>query len=132
MTTTAQPQIQSDGSTSHSGLAAWVDEVAALTTPERISWVTGSDQEWTALTDRLVASGTFTRLNEDIKPNSFHCASDPSDVARVEASTFICSVQEKDAGPTNNWMAPATMKALLNDLYRGSMTGRTMYVIPFV
>jgi len=125
-------QIHSDGSTSHSGLAAWVAEVAALTTPERISWVTGSDQEWKTLTDRLVASGTFTRLNEDIKPNSFHCTSDPSDVARVEASTFICSVEEKDAGPTNNWMAPDQMKVLLNDLYRGSMTGRTMYVIPFV
>src|SRR5664279_6066448 len=72
MTTTARLQIQSDGSTSHSGLAAWVAEVAALTTPERISWVTGSDPEWKTLTDRLVASGTFTRLNEDIKPNSFH------------------------------------------------------------
>src|SRR5450631_432971 len=132
MTITASSQVQTDGSTSHSRLAAWVDEVAALTTPDRISWVTGSDQEWKTLTDRLVASGTFTRLNEDIKPNSFHCASDPSDVARVEASTFICSVQEKDAGPTNNWMAPDQRKVLLKDLYRGSMTGRTMYVIPFV
>jgi len=132
MTTTAQPQIQSDGSTSHSGLANWVAEVAALTTPERISWVTGSDQEWKTLTDGLVASGTFTRLNEDLKPNSFHCVSDPSDVARVEASTFICSVEQKDAGPTNNWMAPDQMKTVMNDLYRGSMAGRTMYVIPFV
>ena len=125
-------QTHSDGSTSHSRLGNWVAEVAALTTPDRISWVTGSDQEWKTLTDKLVASGTFTRLNQDIKPNSFHCTSDPSDVARVEASTFICSVDEKDAGPTNNWMAPAKMKVLLNDLYRGSMTGRTMYVIPFV
>jgi phosphoenolpyruvate carboxykinase (GTP) len=132
MTTTARPQIQSDGSTRHGRLATWVAEVAALTTPDRISWVTGSDQEWKTLTDKLVSSGTFTRLNEDIKPNSFHAASDPSDVARVEASTYICSVDEKDCGPTNNWMAPDKMKALLSDLYRGSMTGRTMYVIPFV
>ena len=132
MTTTARVQIQSDGSTTHHRLADWVAEVAELTTPDRISWVTGSDQEWTALTEGLVASGTFTRLNEDIKPNSFHCASDPSDVARVEDRTFICSVEEKDAGPTNNWMAPDKMKKVLKDLYRGSMAGRTMYVIPFV
>jgi phosphoenolpyruvate carboxykinase (GTP) len=131
MTTTAGVQIHSDGSTSHSRLGAWVAEVAALTTPERISWVTGSDQEWKTLTDELVASGTFTRLNQFIKPNSFHCASDPTDVARVEDRTFICSVQEKDAGPTNNWMAPEQMKTLMTELYRGSMTGRTMYVIPF-
>jgi len=132
MTTTASSQIQSDGSTSHARLAAWVAEVAALTTPDRISWVTGSDQEWTALTDQLVSTGTFTRLNDDIKPNSFHSASDPTDVARVEDRTYICSVDEKDCGPTNNWMAPDKMKALMSELYRGSMTGRTMYVIPFV
>jgi len=132
MTSTTRLQIQSDGSTSHAGLAAWVAEIAELTTPDRISWVTGSDQEWATLTDGLVASGTFTRLNENIKPNSFHCASDPSDVARVEDRTFICSVDEKDAGPTNNWMAPDKMKAIMKDLYRGSMTGRTMYVIPFI
>jgi len=132
MTTTASSQIQSDGSTSHARLAAWVAEVAALTTPDRISWVTGSDQEWTTLTDRLVSTGTFTRLNDDIKPNSFHSASDPTDVARVEDRTYICSVDEKDCGPTNNWMAPDKMKALMSELYRGSMTGRTMYVIPFV
>jgi phosphoenolpyruvate carboxykinase (GTP) len=132
MTSTTRAQIHSDGSTSHSRLAAWVAEIADLTTPDRISWVTGSDQEWTTLTDSLVASGTFTRLNESIKPNSFHCASDPSDVARVEDRTFICSVEEKDAGPTNNWMSPDKMKAIMKDLYRGSMTGRTMYVIPFI
>src|SRR5665647_3487472 len=132
MTTTAQPQIQSDGSTSRSRLAAWVNEVAELTTPDRISWVTGSDQEWKTLTDELVASGTFTRLNEDIKPNSFHCASDPSDVARVEDRTFSCSVDEKDAGPTNNWMAPAEMKTVMRHLYRGSMAGRTMYVLSLI
>ncbi|MBC7559810.1 MAG: phosphoenolpyruvate carboxykinase (GTP) [Dermatophilaceae bacterium] len=132
MTTTAPLQIDSDGLTTHAGLARWVGEVAALTTPDRISWVTGSDQEWKTLTDGLVASGTFTRLNQDIKPNSFHCASDPSDVARVEDRTFICSVDERDAGPTNNWMAPDQMKTVMRHLYRGSMAGRTMYVIPFV
>jgi len=132
MTTTARTQIQSDGSTSHGRLAAWVAEIAALTTPDRISWVTGSDREWTTLTDKLVSSGTFTRLNADIKPNSFHASSDPSDVARVEDRTFICSVDQKDCGPTNNWMAPDEMKELMRDLYQGAMTGRTMYVIPFV
>ena len=132
MTTTADNQIQSDGSTSHDRLAKWVAEVAALTTPDQISWVTGSDDEWKTLTDKLISTGTFTRLNKDIKPNSFHCASDPSDVARVEDRTFICSVNEKDAGPTNNWMAPNQMKTVMKHLYRGSMTGRTMYVIPFI
>ena len=113
MTTTAETQIQSDGSTSHGRLGAWVAEVAALTTPDRISWVTGSDEEWKTLTDELVSAGTFTRLNEDIKPNSFHCASDPTDVARVEDRTYICSVDELDCGPTNNWMAPDAMKAIM-------------------
>ena len=131
MTTTAKPQIQSDGSTSHARLAAWVAEVAELTTPDRIYWVDGSDEEWVTLTDELVSSGTFIRLNDDIKPNSFYAASDPTDVARVEDRTFICSVDEEDAGPTNNWMAPDEMKALMTELYRGSMRGRTMYVIPF-
>jgi phosphoenolpyruvate carboxykinase (GTP) len=119
-----------DQPTSHARLAAWVREVAELTQPDRVHWCTGSDDEWTELTDGLVATGTFTRLTK--KPNSFHAASDPSDVARVEDRTFICSVEEKDAGPTNNWMAPGEMKAIMTDLYRGSMRGRTMYVIPFV
>jgi phosphoenolpyruvate carboxykinase (GTP) len=118
--------------TTHARLAAWVSEVAELTLPDRIHWVTGDDEEWTALTDGLVASRTFTRLDDAKKPNSFHCASDPSDVARVEDRTFICSLDEKDCGPTNNWMAPADMKTIMRDLYAGSMRGRTMYVIPFV
>jgi phosphoenolpyruvate carboxykinase (GTP) len=118
--------------TTHAGLAAWVAEVAELTQPRDIRWITGSPQEWTELTDQLVESGTFVRLDESKKPNSFYCASDPSDVARVEDRTFICSVDEKDAGPTNNWMAPEQMKATMTELYRGSMRGRTMYVIPFV
>src|SRR6476646_3438234 len=131
-TRASSPDITVEPPTSHAGLASWVREVAALTTPDRIHWVTGDDAEWTALTDQLVAAGTFTRLDDAKKPNSFHCASDPSDVARVENRTFICSREEKDAGPTNNWMAPEEMKAIMTDLYRGSMKGRTLYVIPFV
>nr|WP_323097383.1 phosphoenolpyruvate carboxykinase (GTP) [Intrasporangium sp. YIM S08009] len=129
MTTT---QEKPSTHTTHAGLAAWVDEVAALTQPRDIRWITGTPEEWTELTDQLVDAGTFVRLNEDKKPNSFYCKSDPSDVARVEDRTYICSVEEKDAGPTNNWMAPDEMKARMTELYRGSMQGRTMYVIPFV
>jgi phosphoenolpyruvate carboxykinase (GTP) len=110
-------------------LLAWVAEVAELTEPERVVWVDGSDAEYKAMTDKLVEAGTFVRLQG--KPNSFYCASDPSDVARVEDRTFICSVAEKDAGATNNWMDPAEMKAVMTELYRGSMRGRTLYVVPF-
>ena len=129
LTTTHETQ---HAHTTHAGLAAWVAEGAELTQPRDIRWITGSKDEWTELTDQLVESGTFVRLDESKKPNSFYCASDPSDVARVEDRTYICSVDEKDAGPTNNWMAPADMKATMTELYRGSMQGRTMYVIPFV
>jgi phosphoenolpyruvate carboxykinase (GTP) len=106
--------------TTHARLQAWVDEVAALTEPDAIHWCDGSEAEWTSLTDRLVDAGTFTRLTA--KPNSFHCTSDPSDVARVEDQTYICSVVEADAGATNNWMAPAEMKSLMTELYRGACT----------
>jgi phosphoenolpyruvate carboxykinase (GTP) len=118
--------------TSHQGILSWVSEIAELTRPDSVHWCTGSDEEWTELTDALVATGTFTRLDPAKKPNSFHAASDPTDVARVEDRTFICSVEEKDAGPTNNWMDPQEMKAIMTDLYRGCMRGRTMYVVPFV
>ena len=118
--------------TTHEGIIAFVDEVAAMTRPDRIQWCTGSDEEWAELTEALVATGTFTRLNPAIKPNSFHAASDPIDVARVEDRTYICSVDERDAGPTNNWMAPDEMKQIMRGLYDGCMRGRTMYVIPFV
>ena len=138
MTADTQPREAASGSTtagaetSHEAIARFVAETAALTQPDRIHWVTGSDEEWLELTDALVATGTFTRLNPEIKPNSFHAASDPTDVARVEDRTFICSVEEKDCGPTNNWMDPHEMKDLMRGLYAGCMRGRTMYVIPFV
>jgi len=113
----------------HRVLSAWIAEVAALTEPDDIYIVDGSESEWHSITDQLVASGTFVPLKK--KPNSFWCASDPDDVARVEDRTYICSINETDAGPTNNWVAPEEMKSTMRDLYRGSMRGRTMYVIPF-
>ncbi len=131
-TTTPTGTQEADAPTTHEGILAWVQEVAELTQPDRIHWCTGDDAEWEALTDALVESGTFTRLNAEKKPNSFLAQSDPTDVARVEDRTFICSVDERDAGPTNNWMDPQQMKAIMTDLYRGCMKGRTMYVVPFV
>jgi phosphoenolpyruvate carboxykinase (GTP) len=127
---TADTTVQAP--TSHQGILSWVNEIAELTQPDRVHWCTGSEEEWTQLTDFLVERGTFTRLNPDIKPNSFWARTDPSDVARVEDRTFICSREEKDAGPTNNWMDPDEMKKTMTELYRGCMRGRTMYVIPFV
>ncbi|PZS32030.1 MAG: phosphoenolpyruvate carboxykinase (GTP) [Pseudonocardiales bacterium] len=117
--------------TTHAGLLTWVRETAELTQPDAIVWVDGSPEEWVRVTDLLVENGTFTRLNPDMKPNSFHCCSDPSDVARVEDRTFICSRDSRDAGATNNWMDPDDMKAIMIERYRGSMKGRTMYVLPY-
>ena len=118
--------------TTHQGILDWVTEVAELTQPDDIHWCTGSDEEWVQLTDFLVGTGTFIRLDESKKPNSFYAASDPIDVARVEDRTYICSRDERDAGPTNNWMDPDAMKELMRGLYAGCMKGRTMYVVPFV
>ncbi len=125
-------QTTTSTGTTHAALQSWVDEVATLTQPDRVLWCDGSDGEWDRLTSELVDAGTFIRLAEDRKPNSFLCQSDPTDVARVEDRTFIASLREEDAGPTNNWVDPTQLKATMTDLYRGCMRGRTMYVIPFV
>ncbi len=117
--------------TTHRALVEWVQRIADLTRPARVWWCDGSDAEWRQLTDLLVERGTLVRLDPAKRPNSFYAASDPSDVARVEDRTFICSERREDAGPTNNWVHPSGMRTVFGEIFAGCMRGRTMYVVPF-
>src|ERR671931_857490 len=117
--------------TKNQKLISWVEEFAELTQPDSIHWCDGSAEEYDRLCQELVDRGTFERLSDAKRPNSYLARSDPGDVARVEDRTFVCSENEDDSGPTNNWREPEEMREVLTELFRGSMQGRTMYVVPF-
>jgi phosphoenolpyruvate carboxykinase (GTP) len=123
--------IQTAEPTTNKHLSRWVDKMAELTQPDQVYWVNGSQAEYDRLCEQMVHSGTFLRLNQDLWPGCFLARSDPRDVARVEESTYICSLSKDGAGPTNNWEDPFVMRKKLKSLFRGSMRGRTMYVLPF-
>ena len=117
--------------TENKALIEWVKQTAEMCTPDSVYWCNGSDEEYRSIADQLVKKGTFIKLNEEKRPNSYYCISDPSDVARVEDRTFICTEDKDDAGPTNNWVDPREMKSVLKSKFTGCMKGRTMYVVPF-
>ena len=131
MTTSHMGAAKESAPTTLTELSAWVNDVAALTQPRAVHWCDGSAEENQRLVDQMLADGTFHSLNPDTHPSCYLHLSDPSDVARVEHLTFVCTEREADAGPNNNWMDPDSAKAKMHELFAGCMQGRTMYVIPY-